>query len=212
MEEVLRMKFMKKIILFQLLLLIITGFNSCLLVTKNIVSIEKSSHNRADFRKTYKIGDFGPANSLEINGKRSIVFYVTENGKHGLEVSFLSLGRYKWSQVSNRLVNRNKPLSNKIGSGKTNTDLIIKQNRKGLYAAMACKAYRGGGKSDWYLPSKDELNEIYKNKKDTVAYNVIYWSSSEKNSKRAWYQAFQTGYQFAAEKNRKQDVVCIRNF
>ena len=207
------MKFMNKIILFRLLLLImITGFTSCVVTTKNIASVKNTSNNRADSRKIYKIGDFGPACSFETNGKRSIVFYVTADGKHGLEASFLSLGRYKWSQVSNKLVNRNKPLSSKIGSGKTNTDLIIKQNRKGVYAAMACKAYRGGGKSDWYLPSKEELNEIYKNKKHLGVNNVIFWSSSEKDYNRAWYQAFQSGYQFGAEKNQEVDVICIRNF
>ena len=48
-----------------------------------------------------------------------------------------------------------------IGTGKANTAAILAVNVIAP-AAKACNDYNGGGKSDWFLPSRDELNEMYK--------------------------------------------------
>jgi len=50
--------------------------------------------------------------------------------------------------------------STAIGYGKANTDSIISHQGAGSYAASLCKAYNGGGYSDWYLPSKAELYQL----------------------------------------------------
>jgi hypothetical protein len=47
-----------------------------------------------------------------------------------------------------------------IGKGKANTDLMTTYCTWG--AAVISRAYKGGAKSDWYLPSAGELNEICK--------------------------------------------------
>ena len=68
------------------------------------------------------------------------------------------------------------------GTGNNNTKKIIKTFGDGKYAAKLCQEYRGGGKNDWFLPSKDELDLMFKNLHSRKIGNFsdfYYWSSSE---------------------------------
>ena len=49
-----------------------------------------------------------------------------------------------------------------VGRGSANTDAIISVQgaTETSYAAGLARAYNGGGYTDWYLPSKNELNQI----------------------------------------------------
>jgi hypothetical protein len=86
-----------------------------------------------------------------------------------------------------------------IGSGSTNTTAIIAN--QGLaetsYAAGLARDYNGGGYTDWFLPSKGEITEMYHNKAtlETVigfsAFDTHYWTSTESASNLAWVQYFQ---------------------
>jgi hypothetical protein len=52
-----------------------------------------------------------------------------------------------------------------IGEGRQNTD-SINVTRKGFCPAVeACVNYTLGGYDDWFLPSKDELDQMYRNLK-----------------------------------------------
>jgi hypothetical protein len=87
-----------------------------------------------------------------------------------------------------------------IGTGLANTNTIISVQGATAtnYAAGLARAYRGGGYSDWYLPSKDELNKLWINRVAIGLSSGIsgyYWSSSEVNTEGAWYQSFSTGTQ-----------------
>jgi hypothetical protein len=84
-----------------------------------------------------------------------------------------------------------------IGSGKSNTDLIIeKQTSTGrpFAAAALAVAHNGGGYTDWFLPSKNELYKLYLNREAIGGFEANwYWSSSEKNEAYAEALNFGTG-------------------
>ncbi len=132
-----------------------------------------------------------------------IVAYVDSTGQHGLIAAKLdqtinsTSGYYSgtgimWQQgtfTGNTTVfDITNATGTKIGSGKTNTALIIaKQTSTGkpFAAAALAVAYNGGNYNDWVLPSKDELYKLYQNRNQIGGFELSwYWSSTEKN---AWY-------------------------
>lgn len=60
-------------------------------------------------------------------------------------------------------------------------------------AVETCKKLGPG----WRLPTKNELNMLYKNRKEIggFAYNY-YWSSTEVDNLDAWFQDFDDGVQY----------------
>ena len=118
-----------------------------------------------------------------------------------------------------------------IGQGRANTKMITEQACKGaddsLSAASIAKAYNGGGKTDWSLPSKNELNELCKYARNTgQAVGAIircekgsirsgfaadyYWSSSENDANYAWSQGFNYGRQGFGNKSYTYYVRPVR--
>jgi len=73
-----------------------------------------------------------------------------------------------------------------------------------------------GGKDDWFLPSKDELNEMNIRKTTIGGFTDDYWwSSSEIYATKAWQQNFDgANAQTADDKNnRSGHFMCpIRSF
>ncbi len=70
-----------------------------------------------------------------------------------------------------------------------------------------------GGYTDWYLPSKDELNKLYLNKTAIGGFSGgDYWSSTEYLSLYAWFQNFNYGYYSADHKVYSLYVRAIRAF
>lgn len=103
-----------------------------------------------------------------------------------------------------------------IGTGLSNTNNIITSQGaiSTSYAAGLARAYTGGGYTDWYLPSKDELNKLYLNKTAIggFAVNMLWWSSTEYSDYGAWYQSFNDGFQSVYTKNTTFNVRAIRAF
>jgi len=107
--------------------------------------------------------------------------------------------------------------STDIGTGMANTKAIIAQNGAGTtYAAGLARAYTSDGYSDWYLPSRDELNKLYLNRVATGGIDVFaaYWSSSglEGSVLDAWYQDFAYGNQGSGYKGSPLRVRAVRAF
>ena len=85
-------------------------------------------------------------------------------------------------------------------------------------AKELCKNYRGGGYSDWYLPTIEELNYIYRNLRKTgkIGGYTQYWSSSSYYSYKgyyvAWNERFSDGSQDSYSIDSTLSVRAIRAF
>jgi len=102
-----------------------------------------------------------------------------------------------------------------LGTGLANSDAIVAVQGApaASYAAGWARAFKGGGYSDWYLPSKDELNELFLNQAAIGGFGPnYYWSSSELDAGTAWTQAFDLSSQYAYAKNGPSYVRAVRSF
>jgi hypothetical protein len=123
-----------------------------------------------------------------------------------------------------------------IGSGKANTAKILDVCKELVIAARIAYNHRGGEKSDWFLPSKDELNELckiysngrddasvefYKDSRDGCVGNPsptggftagLYWSSSEYEMGTASRENFNYGNLCNCGKNFFAFVRPVRAF
>ena len=102
-----------------------------------------------------------------------------------------------------------------IGTGRENTKKIIAAQGGGNYAAKLCADYRGGGKSDWFLPSKNELVLLRKalpGGRECGLSGKYYWSSSEVDGSLAWRVGENGADQFADGKDCTACVRAIRVF
>ena len=139
-----------------------------------------------------------------------IVFYVWDNGRHGLiaatsNLSYNKSYTFKWGPTANYVM----ALRDGINAGIYNTERIIMQQGagNGTYAAMVAAHYQfngngWGGYGDWYLPSKYELSILYQQRNTVGGFNSgwIFWSSTEADDKTAWSFDFVAGTQQADSK------------
>ena len=84
-------------------------------------------------------------------------------------------------------------------------------------AADISANYTDGTYSDWFLPSKDELNEMFVNLHQQGLGNFadgFYWSSTQSNDWYAWLQDFgySTTNQTSMYKNYATNVRAVRAF
>ena len=177
-------------------------------------------------KDSYAIGDTGPSGG--------IVFFdmgFDMDGWRYLEAAPQDIpGRFQWG-----VYGQNVGTQTALGSGKQNTEIIIsalRSSEETVRAAQVAGAAKYGGYDDWFLPSKDELDLMYKNLKQKHLgnfQNTLYWSSSEgrenyalaptarNNGGFAWYQSFSDGNQTlgsnsANGKNESYAVRAVRRF
>ena len=159
--------------------------------------------------KTYSIGDTGPSGV----GK---VFYVTNEGLSGLEAAPNTWNGGTSDPMLQWKIEKTSTSGThgtEIGTGAANTATMTgTPEAKGLHpAATACVGYSGGGKNDWFLPSINELNEMYLQKDVIGGFDAYYWSSSQYDG-RAGAQYFRNGYQFSAYEDAYEYVRPVRAF
>lgn len=129
----------------------------------------------------YAIGDRGPGGG--------IVFYDKGNNSNGwryIEAAPETAGRAEWGCYRN---SRGGTKGDAIGTGRDNTLNHVKNCSDRNFAAKMAVSYKGGGMKDWFLPSKDELELLYKTLFDTGLLkheNHHYWSSTSYSMHYAW--------------------------
>jgi uncharacterized caspase-like protein len=170
--------------------------NSTVTVREGATAVSRFSFAERAEPEVYRVGDRGPAGG--------IVFYDKGHESDGwryLEAwTADEEGRHSWGY------RETASTSTVIGSGYRNT-----------YTAMAGSAHPAaeivrnaahGGYSDWFLPSKDELNLMYQNREVIGSFaSEDYWSSSESLSLIAWRQVFASG---ATRTNPKTYLIRVR--
>jgi len=147
--------------------------------------------------------------------KGGVIFYLDDTKQHGLvcAVSNQSDGTV-WGCIGTT-INGADDLT--IGTGLQNTlDIEVGCTTAGT-AADLCANLTLNTYSDWFLPSQDELYEMYLNK-DIIDITAIanggtafdakrYWSSTEFSDTNAWYYPF---YNAAPEDNHKSSLYRVR--
>ena len=171
---------------------------------------------------SYSIGDF-------VNG--GVVGHIFESDEpgfvsgeiHGLVVAFSDVATsVEWGcfgtdlpNVPNVSYNGGNPsgLGAEIGHGFNNTNAIL-YDCPGAPAALAARSLG----EDWFLPSINELNQMYINKTTLESvdgfnpFSNSYWSSSEIDNYVAWYQYFPSGDQYNPNKTHTYYVRAVRAF
>ncbi len=137
-----------------------------------------------------------------------VVGYIDGSGLHGLIVGPIN-SRY-WHSTNSGVTGAN---GSDIGTGRDNTNAIVAFYGKENSAASYCYDLVLNGYDDWYLPSKDELNQLYINKNTIGGFTKnAYWSSTESNDFAAWDQSFTTGNQTRYDKSAVGFFCAVRSF
>ena len=168
---------------------------------------------------SYAIGDTGPA-----GGKIFITPSTSGNttGKYFEAAPVASQVLRKWATDTDPGIGLGNAETavvgadgTAIGTGQQNTADIVAQvgNVAATSAAVYCDEYAYGGFSDWFLPSKDELNELYLNQIIIGGFLSSYYSSSSEFSNDAfWFQSFIDGISNVPYKNNAYYIRPVRSF
>jgi TolB-like protein len=158
----------------------------------------------------YKVGDIGPAGGMVFYDKGTF-----SGGWRYMETALVETEFTAQWGAAGKSVNGT---TTGIGAGKQNTETIIRflrsigENGK---ATQLCNSLAVADFDDWFLPSKDELDLMYKNLKTRGLGGFSdsrYWSSSEANIDYVWDQRFRDGAQNASYKYNTFSVRAIRAF
>jgi len=100
-----------------------------------------------------------------------------------------------------------------LGTGNQNTIDIVATCLTAGIAAKICSDLTLNGYSDWFLPSRVELQKLHLNQVAIGGFaSAVYWSSSEGTNLLAWTVEFPTGTSITLNKNASLRVRAIRYF
>ena len=153
----------------------------------------------------YSIGDTGPAGGIVFYDKGSY-----SDGWRYLEAAPSDQSSSKWGGDGTSV----SGTSTGIGTGKANTEAIVTElGSSDNYAAKLCSDLELGSYDDWFLPSMDELDELYDQKSIVGGFaSGYYWSSSQYDSYFAQGLDFGDGSKPAFRKKFDKYVRAVRAF
>lgn len=164
----------------------------------------------------YSVGD---------TAKGGVVIYVDSTGWHGLVAAQTD------ETIGATVIMAWKPgpfnidfhaSTDGLYAGYNNTaNIVFYSQPSGIYAAYYCDLKTTGGYTDWYLPSKYELDLMFQ-QRDVIGgfTNNVYWSSTTWDGwpeSRAWAQFFYdggygNGFQFDGDQLQEFRVRAVRAF
>ena len=160
----------------------------------------------------YLIGDKGPGGGI-IFYRNPDGFVMTDTREivNYLEVAPENFYGLPWT--SQQHINTNIPGTlAAIGSGRNNTALILAIDSNAP-AALACKNYRYNGFNDWFLPSRNELGELFKQRTLVNISRGGFWTSSAGyGGYGAWIFEFDTRNWNSTNRRFGENVRAIRAF
>jgi hypothetical protein len=117
-----------------------------------------------------------------------VIAYINGGGSTGTSglVATLSLGsNCNWGCEGTDIPGAT---ATAIGTGAANTVAIVNACNQSNIAAKLASDLTEGGYSDWYLPSYDELYQLYVNRNAIGGFGgeVEFWSSTQFNSTNAY--------------------------
>ena len=166
----------------------------------------KDLFHSPESKEGYEIGDKGPAGGIVFYDAGTII-----NGWRYLEAS-PTIFSAQWGAYGVDI----KGTGLSIGDGKQNTLIIVAAlNELGETgrAAQICDNLNINGYDDWFLPSRDELEEMYNRRRVLEMSYGEFWSSSQSSIEHTWFQRFSGGtYAQSEGKDEIRSVRAIRAF
>jgi len=200
-----------------------TGYTFTVTATNEIGTSLASAASSSVVPVSPQVGDFYqggvvfhlfvPGETGYVSGETHGLIAAVEDQSSGIQWAIWNNGNYVYVTTG--------ATATAIGTGSDNTDAIIsvQGDTQSDYAAGLASTYSGGGYTDWFLPSKDELNQMCINKSTLEAVsgfnaftNTYYWSSTEHDSDDALMQLFPIGHQLNYSKGFTSTVRAVRAF
>jgi hypothetical protein len=143
-----------------------------------------------------------------------VIFYIDGTGQHGfISATSDQSTEALWGCYTETAATL-FGTAQELGTGQANTTSIVNGCAEGGIAARICDELLLNGYSDWFLPSRNEMAEMFARRNEIGGFAPNgYWTSSENTGYNAWVILFRnlggSNYEF---KNRPFYVRAIRAF